>query len=129
MAHHYHYVVWLDHQAAHVIAFNADDAEASVVKPQSRHEHAKRGVGRGAGAPEDAAYFAAVAKALEPAGEILIVGPAATKLQFFKYLQKHTAATAEKVVAVETVDHPSDGELLKYARRQFVADDRMRPQA
>jgi hypothetical protein len=30
-------------------------------------------------------------------------------------------AVAEKVKAVETVDHPSDGQLLAYARQYFVS--------
>ena len=34
-------------------------------------------------------------------------------------------STAEKVVGVETVDHPSDGQLVAYARKYFVAKDRM----
>ena len=34
----------------------------------------------------------------------------------------------DKVVAVEAADHPSDGELLKLARKFFVGADRMRTQ-
>jgi hypothetical protein len=30
--------------------------------------------------------------------------------------------------AVETVDHPSDGALVAYARKYFQAADRMNPQ-
>ena len=30
---------------------------------------------------------------------------------------------AELVVGVETVDHPSDGQLIAYARKYFVARD------
>ena len=36
---HYHCIVWIDHREAHVIQFNPDDAEASVVHPKSKHEH------------------------------------------------------------------------------------------
>ena len=32
----------------------------------------------------------------------------------------------KKVVAVETVDHPSDGQVLAYARKHFRASDQMR---
>jgi hypothetical protein len=32
------------------------------------------------------------------------------------------------IVGVETVDHPSDGQLVAYARRCFKAEDRMLPQ-
>lgn len=32
---------------------------------------------------------------------------------------------ADKVVGVETVDHPSDAQLVAYARKYFVAKNRM----
>ena len=42
------------------------------------------------------------------------------------YLKAHRADVAKKVAGVETVDHPSEGELLKFARKYFTAADRMR---
>jgi hypothetical protein len=32
------------------------------------------------------------------------------------------------IVGVETVDHPSDAQLVAYARHYFKAEDRMLPQ-
>jgi hypothetical protein len=32
------------------------------------------------------------------------------------------------IVGVETVDHPSDGQLVAHARHYFKAEDRMLPQ-
>jgi hypothetical protein len=127
---HYHFVVWIDHREAHVIQFNPDDAEASVIHPKSKHEHLhhKHGVIGSGKAPEDHVYYQGVAAAIKDAGEILIVGPSTAKLEFFKHLQAHDPAIAARVVSVESVDHPTDGELLKYARRHFAADDRMRSQ-
>ena len=127
---HYHYVVWIDHREAHVIQFNPDNAEASVVHPQSRHEHLhhKHGAVGSGKVPADHEYYHSVETAIKDAGEILIVGPSTAKLELFKHLQAHAPAIAARVVSVESVDHPSDGELLKFARRHFVADDRMRPQ-
>ena len=37
----------------------------------------------------------------------------------------HDHAVVNKVVGAETVDHPGDGRLLAYARKLFVAKDRM----
>ena len=54
--------------------------------------------------------------------------PAQGGLEFSKYLQRHASDLAGKVLAIEPADHPSDGELLKLARRYFVAADRMRVQ-
>ena len=127
---HYHCVVWIDHGEAHVIEFNPDDAETSIVHPTSKHEHLhhKHGVVGSGKAPEDHAYYQSVADAIKDAGEILIVGPSTAKLEFFKHLQTHAPALAARVVSVETVDHPTDGQLLKFARHHFIADDRMRSQ-
>ena len=128
---HYHCVVWIDHREAHVIHFNPDDAETSIIQPKSKHKahlHHKEGsVGPGKTPPDDK-YNHEVADAIKDAGEILIVGPSTAKLELFKHLQRHDPAIAARVVSVETVDHPTDGQLLKFARRHFVADDRMRPQ-
>jgi stalled ribosome rescue protein Dom34 len=128
---HYHFVVWIDHREAHVIQFNPDDAEASVIHPTSKHEHLhhKQGVVGSGNLPENHAYYQSVADAIKDAGEILIVGPSSAKLELFKHLQKHAPAIAARVVSVETVDHPTDGQLLKFARHHFIADDQMRPQS
>jgi hypothetical protein len=127
---HYHVVVWIDHREAHVIHFNPDDVQASILHPKSKHQHLhhRDGVVGPGNAPEDHAYYQAVTDALKDAGEILIVGPSNAKLTLFKHLQAHAPAIAARVVSVESVDHPSDGQLLKYARQHFAADDRMRSQ-
>jgi stalled ribosome rescue protein Dom34 len=128
---HYHCVVWIDHKEAHVIQFNPDDAEKSIIHPKSRHKthlHHKDGVIGPGKAPPDPKYYQEVADAIKDAGEILIVGPSTAKLELFKHLQQHAPAIAARVVSVETVDHPTDGQLLKFARRHFEADDRMRSQ-
>ena len=128
---HYHCVVWIDHKEAHVIQFNPDDAEASIVHPKSKHEHLhyKHGAVGPGRTPENHAYYQAVAGAIKDAGEILIVGPSSAKLALVKHLHKHDPAVADKVVGVETLDHPTDGQLLAYARHYFVAADRMRGDA
>jgi hypothetical protein len=127
---HYHCVVWIDHREAHVIEFNPEESEERIVHPKSKHEHLhhKQGAVGSGNAPEDHAYYHGVAEAIKDAGEILIVGPSTAKLEFFKHLHSHDPAIASRVVSVETVDHPSDGELLKLARKHFAADDRMRSQ-
>jgi hypothetical protein len=55
------------------------------------------------------------------------VGPAHAKLNLIKHMHSHDQAMIDKVIGVETVDHPTDAQLLVYARKYFVAADRMRP--
>jgi stalled ribosome rescue protein Dom34 len=126
---HYHAVVWLDHAEAHVMHFTPEDVEKKLVhgKPH-RHLHHKRGSIGSGHAPEDPAFFGKIAEALAGAQEILVVGPANAKTAFVKYLDGHAHDLRAKVVAVESVDHPSDGQLLDYARKHFRAIDRLRPQ-
>ena len=75
--------------------------------------------------PEDKDYYHAIAEALKGANEILVVGPAQAKLQLIKHIHAHDPDLADKIVGVETVDHPTDGQLVAYARKYFVAKDRM----
>ena len=124
---HYHALVWIDHVEAHVMHISPDDVEKSVIHPNSPHHklHSKVGTLGPGRAPEDHDYYHRVALALDGASEILIVGPAQAKLQLLKHIHAHDAALVNKVVGVETVDHPSDGQLVAYARKYFLAKDQM----
>lgn len=55
---------------------------------------------------------------------MLVVGPSTAKLQFIRYAYKHDATLEPRIVGVETVDHPTDGQLVAYAKRYFARDDR-----
>jgi hypothetical protein len=126
-----HAVVWLDHAEAHVMHFNADSAENQTISAHSKHKkvHTKSGIPGSGHAPEDQKYYHEVAHALAGTAEILIVGPSGAKLALLKHLQKHDAAIADKVVGIESIDHPTDGQVLAYARHYFVKIDRMRGDA
>lgn len=124
---HYHAVAWLDHREARIFHFNPDDFTREIVRGHDQHLHHKAGeIGSGhAGA--DPKYFAAVAKALSSAREILVIGPGAAKTEFMTYLAHAEPAIKGRVAAVETFDHPSDNQVLAHARKFFAAADRMRP--
>lgn len=124
---HFHAVVWIDHTEAHVLHFTREDVEKKLVhgKPE-RQIHTKANAQSSGHAAENQAYYHKVAEALAGAQEILVVGPANAKTEFVKHLNAHDPELGKMVVAVETVDHPSDGQLLAYARKHFRAIDRMR---
>ncbi len=124
---HFHAVVWMDHAEAHVLQFTPDEVEKTVIHSIGghRHIHHHRGTLGSGKAPEDLAYFAAVLTSLGGAQQILLTGPANEKHEFKKYLDAHAKAVAARIVAVETSDHPTDGELLRQARKYFVVADRM----
>jgi len=47
---------------------------------------------------------------------------------FHTFIRQKHPQLASRISAVETLDHPTDGELLAHGRRFFRADDRMRVQ-
>ena len=124
---HYHAVVWMDHAEAHVLHFTPDESEAMVVHADGKHRHIHHHAGTlGSGkAPADLAYFDRIVRSLSDAQQVLLTGPGQEKLEFRKYLDMHAKFLAARIVAVETSDHPTDGELLRQARKYFVAADRM----
>jgi stalled ribosome rescue protein Dom34 len=124
---HYHALVWIDHVEAHVMHISPDDVEKSLIQPNEQHHklHSRVGTLGSGRAPEDQDYYHRVAQALAGATEILIVGPAQAKLQLIKHIHLHDPALVSKVVGVETVDHPTDGQLIAYARKYFQAKDQM----
>lgn len=131
MSHHYHAILWIDHHEARILEFNAEERDAAdVVKPRHpvKHLHTKAGSRSSWRAKEDAAYFDEIAKHLEGPGEVLVVGPANAKLAFVKYTGEKHKALSDRIVGVETVDHPTDGELVNFARSYFDKVDRTLPQ-
>lgn len=125
-----HAVVWIDHQEAHVIQFNADEHENATVSTRSKygHLHQKAGVIGSGHHVADQTYLHEVVEAVASANEILIVGPGSVKLELMKHIVKHDANIASKVVGIETVDHPSDAQLLAYAKKSFTRIDHLEPQ-
>ncbi len=119
---HYHAVVWIDQDAAHVIHFKPDESEELTV--HAKHtQHRKRGLTEGE--HTDHEYFSLVEAALAGAKEILIVGPAGAKHELEKHMSLHAKALAACVVGVESADHPTDGQILQLARKYFRAADRL----
>ena len=127
---HYHAVVWLDHHEAKVFHFSYDDVEGLRVMPAKPnvHLHHHHGAITDGRAKEDQHYYHNVAAAIADAGEVLICGPGLAKKELVKHIEHHDPALRQKLAGVETVDHPSDKQLVAHARRYFLATDRMKPQ-
>jgi stalled ribosome rescue protein Dom34 len=124
---HYHAVVWIDHQKATVWHFTSTEQTNTVIHADDQHQrvHSRKSSHGGHKSPADHKFFDEVGHALEGAHEILVIGPAQTKQEFAAYLRDKHAQLGRAIVAVESADHPSDGEVLAYARKHFTAIDRM----
>jgi hypothetical protein len=128
--HHYHAVVWIDHHEARVFHFGLTDVEQLVLHPDhpTRHIHHKANSMGSGHAAEDHAYLQAVTDSVADAGAVLIVGPANAKTELVKHIRHHSAKLMNAIVGVETVDHPSDAQLIVYTRKYFKAMDQMQAQ-
>ncbi len=125
-----HAVVWIDHRNAEIIKFNRSESETEVVKHDDAPKtiHHKAGTMGSGHVYEDDSYLRAVADEIRDAREILITGPGHVKWQLKAFLGVREAALARRIASVETVTHPTDGELLVLARKYFVKKDKMLPQ-
>ena len=58
---------------------------------------------------------------------MLFTGPAEAKHELVKHIDRHDPKLMKIIAGVETVDHPSDGQLVDHARHYLAATDRMKP--
>ncbi|WP_315755529.1 MULTISPECIES: translational machinery protein [unclassified Bradyrhizobium] len=118
---HFHAVVWLDHSEAKVFHIGLTGADELTLHPhlQTKHLHHKANeIGSGHAAP-DKNFLEEVAHALDDAGEILIIGPASAKTELAKYLHDKHPAVGKRIVGVEVADHPTDRQIVAYAKQHF----------
>jgi stalled ribosome rescue protein Dom34 len=128
MSAHFHAMVWIDHREAKVFHFNAEHNEVFIVRNSHPHQnlHHKANSGDSGHVPVDKEYLQRVVAEIATAGAILIVGPGSAKTELRTYTERFRPDIATRIRAVETLDHPTDGQLLAHGRKFFVADDRMR---
>jgi stalled ribosome rescue protein Dom34 len=120
-----HAAVWIDHNEARVFYVDGEGFDPAKIQP---HHHLKRhpNVTAEHSHPADQVnYFTAVEKSLANVDEILVVGPGSAKLELIKHVHKSSRGLEAKIVGVETVDHPTDGQLVAYVRKYFHAKDRL----
>ena len=115
-----HAVVWIDHQHAQVL--HVDAASVQVQKFKAHTHHTRQ---HGSQVRTEHEFFGEVCDSLTNIKEVLITGAHKAQADFRHYVDKHRAHIAPKIVGWETVDHPTDGQLVALARRFFVKHDRM----
>jgi stalled ribosome rescue protein Dom34 len=122
-----HAVIWIDHKEAHIMFLSQDASEAEIIKTKSTHSHLHHKANEvGSGRVSlDVKYLHSVMQAVKESKEILILGPGSAKLELIKHAHQHDQQIAANIVGVETVDHPSDKEILAYARKFFYKADQM----
>ncbi len=116
----FHAVVWIDHQQAQVLQFDAEHVQASKVKAHSHHT-----AQHGSTVRTQHEFFAHVCDALNGIPEVLVTGSHQAQADFKHYVDKHRPALGQQIMAWETVDHPTENQLVALARKAFLKLDRM----
>ena len=129
MTQHFHAVVCIDHGETVIYDFSqADVAEHRILAEREGHIHHKAGTVGSGHAPDAKSYFTAIAAQLLPSHEILIVGHGNAKTDFASFIRDHYPALAPRIMGVETMDQPSKGQILAFARKFFESKDLATPQ-
>lgn len=122
----YHAAVWLDHNEARIFHVEKGRFEEESIVPErpQRKLHRRAGPASVSGrrAVADTEYLHAIAKALEESQEILLMGPSTAKLELVKFVHTHYPSLVPRILGVETVDHPSDRQIVAYSRAYFELD-------
>jgi stalled ribosome rescue protein Dom34 len=116
----FHAVVWIDHNSAQVLQFDAEHVQAQKVKS---HNHYTRQ--HGSTVRSEHEFFGHVCDAIADVPEVLITGAHTSLADLRHYVAKHRPQVAPRIVGYETVDHPSENQLVAFARKYFLKYDRM----
>jgi hypothetical protein len=118
---HAHAVVWLDHHTASIHTFGAGDAQTRRIKA---HHHSTPQHNSDVRAVHE--FFGEVCDALAAEKEVLVTGSHTALADFKHYVVKHRDALEPRIAGWEVVDHPTDGQLVAFARDFFVRYDNLK---
>ena len=109
----FHAVVWLDHHQAHLIQFDTEQAQARKL-----HAHSHATPQHGSEVRTLHEFFGEVGDALDGIGAVLVTGGHTALADFRHYVEKHRPALAPRITGWETVDHPTEAQLVALGRRR-----------
>ena len=127
---HFHAIVWIDHHEARVFHFSPTEVDRQVLRPDhpTRHIHHKANTIGSGHDLLDSGFLHAVAESIADAGAVLVAGPGNAKTELIKHIRSHDPKLMDSILGVETVDHPTDPQLVDHARKFFKSAERMQPQ-
>ena len=110
-----HAVVWIDHHRAQVLQFDA--ASVQVQKVQTHRHDTKQ---HGSAVRAEHEFYDEVCDELEDLQAMVVAGGPIPLADFRHYVEKQRPAIGTQIVAWETVDHPTEGELVAFGRHYFA---------
>lgn len=118
---HSHAIVWIDHREARIFHVGLTGANEVVLHshlPTQHIHHKANSIGSGK-TQDDKHFLGQTAEALRDAEQIIVIGPSTEKQALQKYLREHDPKLADRIVAVESADHPTDRQIIAYAKEHF----------
>ena len=116
----HHAVLLIDHHHAEVLQFDAEHLQAGKVKAHGHHTRQ-----HGSEVRTEHEFFGQVCDDWKGIGEVLVTGGHLAQTDFRHYVEKHRPQVMKQLTGWETVDHPSEGQLLALARKHFNKVDKM----
>jgi stalled ribosome rescue protein Dom34 len=113
-------VIRIDHHTAQIIEFDASHTEVHKVKA---HAHYTRQ--HGSSVRSEHEFFAEVCTALANIPQLLVTGSHQAQADFRHYVEKHRPGVVKQIAGWETVDAPSEGELVALAKKHFLKLDQL----
>jgi stalled ribosome rescue protein Dom34 len=115
-----HAVVWLDHEHADVIRIAGDVVTSHRLKA-SHHDTGQHH----SGVRTQHEFFGTVCDAMAEFTMVLVTGSHMIQSELRHYIEKHRASLQPTIAGWETVDRPTEPELVARARVFFRAHDNM----
>ncbi len=115
-----HALVWLDHHHAKVMRVGGDTHAVTQLHDE-KHDTRQHN----SGVRTQHEFFGAVCDALAAFDQVVVAGSGQVQTDFRHYVTKHRSALLPALIGWETVNHPTDPELIALATTVFHAHDRM----
>ncbi len=108
-------VVWVDHQNAQIMRFDADHVDVTKVSAHSHHtrQHASK-------VRTEHEFFGEICNEIAEVKAVLITGSTTGLSDFRHYVNKHYPQMISGIVGWEKVDGPTEGQLVAFARKYFT---------
>lgn len=111
-------VIWIDREHAQIFHFSDISMERRKIR-SSHHDHHTHARDNFDHERQERSFFQEAKDELAASSHIVLVGPGVAKHHFQTYLIEHYPVVARKIIGLETVDHPTDGQIAAMAKTYF----------
>ncbi len=112
-------VLKIDRGAAKIVHFDGDQAQVATLLEKGGHTRQHR-----SGLRTGHEFLDAVCDAPASTAEVLVVGSHGAQADFRRYVDKYRPLLTKHIVAWKTINHPTEAQLVAFARRYFAEHER-----